>query len=158
MFERAGLSLEVAERKRARLFAEMHRHGVVLVSGSDAGIEVNKPHGILPRSVAALLISDVPAVSALASATSVAARQAGLSGHKGRLRAGHDADLLLVDGDPLTDVGALTGLPQMMGTRSCRIWALSRGNTGCGRRGSCYYTPRRREGYAGGQSLVVNSK
>ena len=30
-------------------------------------------------------------------------------------------------------VGPLTGLPQMMGTRSCRIWALSRGNAGFGR-------------------------
>jgi imidazolonepropionase-like amidohydrolase len=114
MLERAGLSLEVAERKRARLFAELHRHGVVLVSGSDAGIGANKPHGILPRSLAALLDTDVAAVDALASATSVAARHAGLSGRKGRLRPGHDADLLLVDGDPLTDMDALTRIVAVM--------------------------------------------
>jgi imidazolonepropionase-like amidohydrolase len=30
-----------------------------------------------------------------------------LGKHKGRLRAGHDADLLLVDGNPLDDIGAL---------------------------------------------------
>lgn len=55
----------------------------------------------------ALVDAGVPAAAALASATSVAARACGLGDRKGRLRAGYDADLLLVDGDPLTDVGAL---------------------------------------------------
>jgi imidazolonepropionase-like amidohydrolase len=49
----------------------------------------------------------VPAAAALASVTSVAARACGLGDRKGRLRVGYDADLLLVDGDPLADTGAL---------------------------------------------------
>jgi len=32
----------------------------------------------------------------------------GLATRKGRFRAGYDADLLLVDGNPLSDIGALT--------------------------------------------------
>jgi cytosine/adenosine deaminase-related metal-dependent hydrolase len=31
----------------------------------------------------------------------------GLGDRKGRLRAGYDADLLVVDGDPVADIGAL---------------------------------------------------
>jgi imidazolonepropionase-like amidohydrolase len=34
-------------------------------------------------------------------------RRCDLENRKGRLRAGYDADLLLVDGDPLADIGAL---------------------------------------------------
>jgi imidazolonepropionase-like amidohydrolase len=40
----------------------------------------------------------------LASATAVAARHCGLTDRKGRLRPGLDADLLVVDGDPLIDI------------------------------------------------------
>jgi imidazolonepropionase-like amidohydrolase len=43
----------------------------------------------------------------LASATAVAARHCGLTDRKGRLRPGLDADLLVVDGDPLIDIAAL---------------------------------------------------
>jgi imidazolonepropionase-like amidohydrolase len=37
----------------------------------------------------------------------VAARTCGLGERKGRLRPGYDADLLLVEGDPLADISAL---------------------------------------------------
>jgi imidazolonepropionase-like amidohydrolase len=92
---------------RIRLMAELHRGGVVLVSGTDAGIAPPKPHGVLPRAVAALLDSDVPVADALASATAVAARCCGIANRTGRIRPGLDADLLVVHGDPLADVGAL---------------------------------------------------
>lgn len=37
----------------------------------------------------------------------MAAQECGLAARKGWLRAGRDADLLLVDGDPLRDITAL---------------------------------------------------
>ena len=46
-------------------------------------------------------------VDALASGTSVGAEVCGLADRKSRLRAGYDADLLVVDGDVLTDITAL---------------------------------------------------
>jgi len=104
---RAGLTPQAGMRARAQTIQELHRHGVTLVAGSDAGIDVHKPHGILPRTVAALLDSGVPITTALASATTVAARHCGLAARKGRLHPGLDADLLLVDGDLLTDATAL---------------------------------------------------
>jgi hypothetical protein len=62
----------------------------------------------------ALVAAGVPAAEALASATSGAARACGLGGRKGRLRAGYDADLLLVNGDPLADVSALRRVAGVM--------------------------------------------
>jgi imidazolonepropionase-like amidohydrolase len=106
LLARAGLTPEQAPA-RTRVIAALHRHGVTLVSGTDAGVAPPKPHGILPRAVAALLDSGVPVTEALASATGVAAGHCGLADRKGRLRPGLDADLLVVDGDPLTDIAAL---------------------------------------------------
>lgn len=103
ILERFGLRVEDRQRHAAR----MHRSGVRLVSGSDAGVGSGKPHGILPVAVGELVKGGVPAADALASATSVAAQECGLAARKGWLRAGRDADLLLVDGDPLRDITAL---------------------------------------------------
>jgi imidazolonepropionase-like amidohydrolase len=47
---------------------------------------------------------------ALATATSVAADTCGLGDRKGHIRAGYDADLIVVDGDPLADISALLRL------------------------------------------------
>jgi imidazolonepropionase-like amidohydrolase len=103
---RAGITPESLRAAAGRAY----RAGVRLVAGSDAGIGPAKPHGVLPEGVVALVEADVPAAAALASATSVAAQACGLGDRKGRVRAGYDADLLLVGGDPLTDVGALRHL------------------------------------------------
>jgi imidazolonepropionase-like amidohydrolase len=86
---------------------DLYRAGVRLISGADAGINPGKPHGTLPEAVIELVGCGVPAGEALASATGVAAAACGLAGRTGRLRPGLDADLLLVDGDPLADPAAL---------------------------------------------------
>jgi imidazolonepropionase-like amidohydrolase len=88
--------------------AGFQRAGLVMVSGSDAGIHPGKPHGVLPHAVRELVEAGVPAEVALASATSTSARACGLERRKGLLRAGSDADLLIVDGDPVADITALT--------------------------------------------------
>jgi imidazolonepropionase-like amidohydrolase len=82
--------------------------GVRLVSGSDAGIHPAKPHGVLPHAVAELVLAGVAPGAALASATSSAARACGVHDRTGRLRAGLDADLLIVDGDPTERIADLT--------------------------------------------------
>lgn len=73
----------------------------------DAGISSGKPHGILALAIADLVAGGIPAASALATATSMAADACGLGDRKGSLRAGYDADLILVAGDPLSDIAAL---------------------------------------------------
>jgi imidazolonepropionase-like amidohydrolase len=99
--------LGMTEQARAEEAARLHRAGVRLVSGVDAGIAPGKPHGLLPWSVAALVAGGVPAADALRTATGGAADGCGLAGRTGRLAPGLDADLLLVDGDPTADVAAL---------------------------------------------------
>jgi imidazolonepropionase-like amidohydrolase len=44
---------------------------------------------------------------AITAGTSTAAQVCGLGDRKGRVRPGYDADLLAVDGDPLTDLSVL---------------------------------------------------
>nr|WP_239579273.1 amidohydrolase family protein [Microlunatus panaciterrae] len=104
---RAGLTPESFRQARLDQARRMTDAGVLLVSGSDGGINPAKPHGLLPESLEELVIAGMPTRKALSTATSVAARVAGLGDRKGRLQAGFDADLLLVDGDPLDDIRAL---------------------------------------------------
>jgi imidazolonepropionase-like amidohydrolase len=94
-------------QERLDLFGTMYRAGVRLASGVDAGISAGKPHGILALAIADLVAGGVPADDALASATSMAAQACGLADRKGRLRPGYDADLTVIDGDPLADITAV---------------------------------------------------
>ncbi len=62
---------------------------------------------------------------ALAAATGIAARACGLERRTGRLAAGLDADLLLVDGDALADVTVLQR-PLLVLARGREVAAASR--------------------------------
>jgi imidazolonepropionase-like amidohydrolase len=103
LMKRSGVTVE----DRLAQVGELYRGGVTLISGADSGINPVKPHGILPQAVIELADSGVPPTAALASATSLAARACGLADRTGRLRTGLDADLLLVNGDPTTDITAI---------------------------------------------------
>ena len=107
LLDKLGMTIEQVMEMRKRQVGRMHAAGVRVVSGSDGGIAAAKPHGLLPVSVAFLVEGGVSTVAALASATSLAAAACGLGDRKGWLRAGYDADLLVVDGDPVADIGAL---------------------------------------------------
>jgi imidazolonepropionase-like amidohydrolase len=108
--ERTGTTLELRIEQVGKLAA----HGVRLISGSDSGISPAKPHGSMPYSVVQLVAGGVRPVAALATATGGAADAMGLGGTTGRLRAGLAADLLVVDGDPTTDIAALTQVRTVM--------------------------------------------
>ena len=95
---------------RAEQMVNAHRAGVTIVSGTDGGINPGKAHGILPSAVIALVSGGMSPADALATATSLAADACGLGDHKGRIRAGNDADLIILDGDPLSDIDALQRL------------------------------------------------
>jgi imidazolonepropionase-like amidohydrolase len=103
MMERTGFTFE---GRRAQV-GDLYRGGVTLISGADSGINPVKAHGTLPQAVIELVDCGVPATTALASATSLAAHACGLTSRTGRLQPGLDADLLLVNGDPTTDITAI---------------------------------------------------
>ena len=85
----------------------MHRAGVTLLGGTDAGVGPAKPHGGTAYAVAHLADAGLSPVECLRAATSVAAEALGLAGRKGVLAPGADADVLAVGGDPLADPAAL---------------------------------------------------
>ncbi|HJT04134.1 MAG TPA: amidohydrolase family protein [Pseudonocardiaceae bacterium] len=95
-------------------WARLHRHGVRIVPGTDAGISPSKPHDVLPYGLTALGGLGMTNLEALRAATSVAADACGLTGRKGRLTPGADADLLAVTGDPLADIHAVHDVAAVM--------------------------------------------
>jgi imidazolonepropionase-like amidohydrolase len=84
----------------------LYERGVRLIAGTDAGI----PSAGFDRYADGLLWlnrSGIPAPDVIALATANAAEAIGLGGEIGRLAAEHTADLIVVDGDPRTDLAVL---------------------------------------------------
>jgi imidazolonepropionase-like amidohydrolase len=81
--------------------------GAPLVAGTDAGIAPVKPPDVARWAVAHLTQLGLTPADALRASTSHAAAVCGLAHRKGRLAPGYDADILAIDGNPLTDPDAL---------------------------------------------------
>jgi len=82
-----------------------------MVPGTDAGVSPGKPHDVLPYALQALVeqIGMTP-LQALRAATIIAASAIGLGESKGRIAAGADADVVVVRGDPVADIGSITNV------------------------------------------------
>ncbi len=85
----------------------LYEAGAPVNAGTDAGIGLVKPPDVLRWAVAQLGMVGMSPAEALRASTSHAAAVCGLGHRKGRLEPGYDADVLAVDGDPLTDPAAL---------------------------------------------------
>jgi imidazolonepropionase-like amidohydrolase len=88
-------------------FRRLHETGALMVGSSDAGIAPVKPHDVARYAPAILRDVGFSPAEALRAVTSAPAEVIGLGHRKGRIAPGYDADLLAVDGDPLTDPAAL---------------------------------------------------
>lgn len=86
----------------------LHALGGTVVVGSDAGIGPAKPHDVLPHAARDLAAIGLDPAEIVRMMTATAAAVCGVGDRKGRLAAGYDADVIAVEGDPLTDVAALT--------------------------------------------------
>ena len=95
------LKLEADNLKRA------YEAGVTLVTGSDAGNMLVFHGPTIHHELALWVAAGIPPAAALQAATSNAARLLRAQSRIGLVAAGHDADLLVVDGNPLTDIAAL---------------------------------------------------
>ncbi|MFJ9122946.1 amidohydrolase family protein [Streptomyces sp. NPDC102340] len=97
-----------AERAEAMFDAvrQMAEAGARLVAGTDAGVQRAGFDG-LPASLTFYEHLGLPNDRILAMATTEAAYALGLNETTGQLTPGYSADILVVDGDPLTDLGAL---------------------------------------------------
>ena len=86
----------------------MRQQGVREVAATDAGIAPVKPHDALRYAVPQLMAFGMSPAEVLRTVTSVAAEVLGLADRKGRIAVGHDADMLAVAGDPLSQPEALS--------------------------------------------------
>jgi imidazolonepropionase-like amidohydrolase len=91
---------------------QWHRAGVTILAGTDANqapsAPASPPYGTsLHRELGLLVDSGLTAVEALRSATVLAAQHFGLA-DRGAIAPGKRADLVLIDGDPLLDISAVS--------------------------------------------------
>jgi len=87
--------------KMVQLVGKLHKAGVPIVAGTDGwGIE-------LIRELEIYRQAGFSPAEAIQSATIVPARVVGADKRTGSIAVGKEADLVLVDGDPSTDLGAL---------------------------------------------------
>ncbi|MDX8030178.1 amidohydrolase family protein [Lentzea sp. BCCO 10_0856] len=89
---------------RMRLLREMHEAGVGVVAGTDAGFAYVFPGFSLHDELALLVQAGLSPTAALRAATSEAARCLGLEHETGTVTPGKQADLVVLDADPLRDI------------------------------------------------------
>jgi len=101
---RKGEQVGEWHRKSVRM---AHEAGVKIAFGTDCGTPFNRP-GENAAELALMVECGMSPTEALQAATRVAADAIGLSEKVGTLDVGKAADVIVVDGDPLADVGVLT--------------------------------------------------
>jgi imidazolonepropionase-like amidohydrolase len=103
-----GWVVDKAEREAAKQresFAAAVSSGMRIAAGTDAGTPFNG-HGELARELALMVQHGLSPMQALVAATRSAAENLGMEHEIGTLEVGKLADLVLVDGDPVTDITA----------------------------------------------------
>jgi imidazolonepropionase-like amidohydrolase len=120
VMESMGLDQVTMFTRRYEQVGRMRERGVGVVPGVDAGAMPLKAHGNAWLAVTDLVRSGYPVEEALVAGTSGAADACGVGSETGRLAAGYDADLLVVDGDLRSDPDAL-GRPQAVLVRGHRV-------------------------------------
>ncbi|HEY2799818.1 MAG TPA: amidohydrolase family protein [Chthoniobacterales bacterium] len=91
------------------LFKAWHA-GVMLVTGSDAGNPLVLHGPTVEHEVELWVAAGIPPATALQGATANAAKLLRANQHIGTIEKGKDATLLIVDGNPLQDVHALSAI------------------------------------------------
>ncbi len=85
-------------------FAAAYKAGVPIVFGTDSGVSA---HGDNAQEFALMVEGGMPAMVAIQSATSVAAKFLRIDDTQGTLEAGKQADIVAVPGNPLDDITAM---------------------------------------------------
>ncbi len=122
--------LALRERKlgNIRNAGRLHRAGVRLVAGSDAGSRVTS-HGDLAFGVELLTHAELAVADAVHAATGLAAEACGIASDVGTLLPGKIADLLVVKGDASADVRNLASV-QAVFRAGCLVAERWNGATG----------------------------
>lgn len=92
-------------------FAEAYKSGVKIVFGTDTGVSA---HGDNAQEFALMVKGGMPPMEAIQSATSVAADFLDIGDTHGRLKAGYQADIIAVPGNPLDDIRQMENVSFVM--------------------------------------------
>ena len=108
---------EIYDRKENSIasFQRALRAGVRIATGTDAGGSPAR-HGFVAREIELMVENGMTPQTALEASTRVAADLLGIQDQAGTIEVGKQADMVLIDGDPLSDPGALRN-----------IWAVFQG-------------------------------
>ena len=112
MSKTPGLLHPSVREKAARIgpliqaaFGRAFKGGVKIAFGTDSGVS---KHGENGREFGYMMEAGMPAIEAILSATRNAADLLGATDRVGSIQKGRFADVIAVDGDPLTDIGQMT--------------------------------------------------
>jgi imidazolonepropionase-like amidohydrolase/ABC-type multidrug transport system permease subunit len=108
--KRFPVSMELA---RQNLLAAWHA-GVMLVTGSDAGNPLVFHGPTIQRELELWVEAGIPPAVALQAATYNAARLIGVGDRIGLIKEGYDANLLLVDGNPLKEIKQIESIQSVI--------------------------------------------
>ena len=102
---------EIYDRKENSIasFRRALQAGVPIATGTDAGGSPAR-HGFVAREVELMVENGMPPQDALEASTRVAADLLGIQDQAGTIEVGKQADLVLIDGDPLSDPAALRNI------------------------------------------------
>ena len=108
---------EIYDRKENSIasFQRALQAGVKIATGTDAGGSPAR-HGFVAREIELMVDSGMTPQAALEASTRIAADLLGVQDEVGTIEVGKQADLILIDGDPHSDIGALRN-----------IWAVFQG-------------------------------
>jgi len=92
-------------------FARAYKAGVKIAFGTDSGVSA---HGDNAREFTLMVEGGMPEMEAIQSATMTTAELLGLEAEIGSIEPGKQADLIAVQGDPLTDISILESVHFVM--------------------------------------------
>ncbi len=102
---------DIYDRKENSIasFQRALRAGVRIATGTDAGGSPAR-HGFVAREIELMVENGMTPQTALEASTRVAADLLGIQDIAGTIEVGKQADMVLIDGDPLSDPGALRNI------------------------------------------------
>ncbi len=95
-----------SREKRLKSFYNAYKAGVKIAMGSDSGMPF-VPHGTNAIEITEMVKAGMSNLDALKSATIIGAEALGIEDKAGSIRPGKQADLIIVDGDPIDDIEVL---------------------------------------------------
>ena len=112
--EAAVLKARTMRARHEASFKRAHRSGIPIAFGTDAGTPFNH-HGENAQELDRMVALGMSQMEAIVAATASAARLLGIEHLVGTLEVGKQADLLIVDGNPLKKISLLRDRDRIMG-------------------------------------------